>query len=233
MKKILPIITAALLIVTACNNQPKTTGETSVAVPTMPARALLSPYTARLIDITVNDFNAWDSMFHSRDSFFMANGLTNPGIGRELDNDKKIVVFSMVTDTQKAQAYDASPGRKDNMARAGITDATTPSYWNVIMDDTSHIPQHERLMVIHHVKDFVAWKKVFDSEGEASRQSNGLYDRLMARGIPDSNNVALIFAITDMARAKARVASPELKKIMTDAGVDSEPQLTWFKWVNM
>jgi hypothetical protein len=44
--------------------------------------------------------------------------------------------------------------------------------------------------------------------------------------------VTILFAITDMAKAKARVASPELKKIMADAGLVGPPTLTWFKWVN-
>ena len=233
MKRILSISIIVLLFATACNNQPKPAETAATAAFTPPAPALLPAYTGRFIELTVNDFDTWHGMFKARDSFFRANGLTDPGVGRELENDKKVVIFSTVTDMAKAQAYDVSPERKESMAKAGITDATTPSYWNVIMDDTSSIPQMPRVMVVHHVKDFDTWKKAFDAEGKTARLADGIYDRAMARGIPDSNSVVLIFAITDTAKAKARMASPELKKIMTDAGVDSAPQFTWFKWVNM
>ena len=35
----------------------------------------------------------------------------------------------------------------------------------------------------------------------------------------------------DIAKAKARASSPELKKIMTDAGVDSPPTVRWYKLI--
>ena len=66
----------------------------------------------------------------------------------------------------------------------------------------------------------------------AARSANGIVDRGMARNVDDPNTVTVLFAVTDMAKAKAHVASPELKKIMTDAGVDGPPTITWFKWQN-
>jgi hypothetical protein len=53
----------------------------------------------------------------------------------------------------------------------------------------------------------------------------------MARDFYDPNTVYLTFEVSDMAKAKARMASPELKKIMADAGVDSPPTIRWFKVV--
>jgi hypothetical protein len=44
--------------------------------------------------------------------------------------------------------------------------------------------------------------------------------------------VYVLFVVTDVAKAKARVASPELKKLMTDAGVDEPATVTFFKVVD-
>jgi hypothetical protein len=58
-----------------------------------------------------------------------------------------------------------------------------------------------------------------------------MVDRLLARSLIDSNMVYITFVVTDIAKAKARIASSELKKIMTDAGVDSPPTTRWFRMV--
>ena len=87
------------------------------------------------------------------------------------------------------------------------------------------------MAVSHHVKDFNAWLKAYDAEGDSSRRNNGLIERGIARNLQDSNTVSVLFEVSDMAKAKARTASPELKKIMTDAGVDSPPTFRWYKLI--
>ena len=77
------------------------------------------------------------------------------------------------------------------------------------------MPQDQRnVSVTHHVKNFDAWLKVYDGEGKDTRGcEDGTVDRAMSRGIEDTNMVSVVFVITQiMAKAKARVASPELKK---------------------
>ena len=54
----------------------------------------------------------------------------------------------------------------------------------------------------------------------------------IARDADDPNMVYIVFAITDMEKAKARMESPELKKLMTDAGVDSEPKFVKYTLMN-
>ena len=73
--------------------------------------------------------------------------------------------------------------------------------------------------------------KVFDSEGKETRAGYGLIDRGIARGNDDPNKVYVLFAVSDIAKAKARSASPELKKLMTDAGADGPPTINFYKLV--
>jgi len=224
MKQTLNMLIAAIVIImTSCNNQAKQ--------PDAKKASSVAPYNAVLVQHTVKDYAAWLPVFTASDSMCKAAGLTQPGVGRGLEDSNLVVVFQTASDMQKARDFNTSPGLKDAMDKAGVNSTPVISYLNVVFDDTSTIPQHERLMVTNHVKDFDIWKKAFDAEGDDARATNGLVLRAMARGIDDPNTVTLLFAITDMAKAKARVTSPELKKIMTDAGVDGPPQFTWFKWV--
>jgi len=87
------------------------------------------------------------------------------------------------------------------------------------------------MSVAHHVKDFDAWLKAFDAEGSAARAANGIIDRAILRDFYDPNTVYITSEVSDLAKAKARMSSPELKKAMADAGVDSPPTIRWYKLV--
>ena len=228
MKQISTLVIVALaLTFTACNNQPKPAAE----APAKKTVVSLPPYQAMLVQHHVADFDKWVAAFKGSDSVTKTGSITSKAVGRGLDNDKFVLVFATTTDLQKAKDFSNSKALKNAMANSGVTDTPAISFWNVSFDDTSAIPQQERLMVTHHVKDFDTWKKAFDAEGDSVRAANGLVERLLARSADEANTVTILFAVTDMGKAKARVSSPDLQKIMTDAGVDGPPTLTWFKWV--
>ncbi len=84
--------------------------------------------------------------------------------------------------------------------------------------------------VSHRVKDFDIWFKAYEADS-TGRSSNGLIERGIARNLQDSNTVSILFEVSDMAKAKARISSPELKKVMTDAGVEGPPTIRWYKLI--
>jgi len=184
-----------------------------------------------LIQHKVKDFDKWLPLYQAHDSARKASGLTEIAIGRGLDNNNEVTAAFKTDDIQKAKDFTASPGLKEAMQKGGVTGAPSIKYITVIRNDTSSIETKDRLMVSHHVKDFDAWLKVFDGEGKETRAANGLIDRGVARGVEDPNTVYVLFAVTDLAKAKARSASPELKKLMTDAGVDGPPTVNFYKLV--
>ncbi|MFZ1677758.1 MAG: hypothetical protein WBP41_00285 [Saprospiraceae bacterium] len=189
-----------------------------------------APYKAMLIRHQVSDYANWKVGFMAHDSMRSAYGIKSLAVGRGKDDQNTVIVLSEISDIQKAKDFAASPGLKEAMVKAGVTGTPTIEYINVIRDDTTTIPQNDRVMVSHHVKDFDTWLKAFDGEGKATRAANGIVDRGMARGIDDPNMIYLLFAITDMAKADARMQSEDLKKIMTDAGVDGAPSFFKFTW---
>ena len=85
-------------------------------------------------------------------------------------------------------------------------------------------------MVKHSVSDFGAFLKVYDGEGAETRKSHGLIDRAMSIGMEDSTSVQLVFAISDMEKAKARMQSAELKQLMADAKMVGEPKFFFYRF---
>lgn len=226
-----------LLFAFACNNSPdkeEKKADTVAAAPAAPvevAKPAFVPFDVMTVTHHVKDFAKWKVGFLAHDSARKAADLTSMGLGRGLEDSNLVLVVNKIGDLQKAKTFAASPNLKDVMKKAGVTGIPDIEYLHVIRNDDSKIESMDRLMVAHHVKNFDAWVKVFDGEGPATRAANGLVDRGLARGIQDSNMVYVLFAITDLAKAKARSTSPELKKLMTEAGVDSKPKISMFKLV--
>jgi hypothetical protein len=238
MKQVLASLSAVILLtfISCNNNEPakeetKTTNGDTAAATTVKESPAFRPFTITLIRHKVKDFDKWLPMYEAHDSARKANGLTELGLGRGLDNNNEITIALKTDDVQKAKDFANSPGLKEAMQKGGVTGAPSIKYITVIRDDNSNIESKDRLMVSHHVKDFDAWLKVFDSEGKDTRAGYGLIDRGIARGVDDPNTVYVLFAVSDMAKAKARLASPEMKKLMTDAGADGPPALNFYKLV--
>lgn len=209
----------------SCSNGPAKeetqTADTAAAV-VAPAevKPAFIPFKVALIQHKVRDFAKWEVQYYAHDSVRKAYGISHYVIGRDLKDSNLVYVIDKMDDLQKAKDFSMLPDLKKAMQKAGVISQPSFTFLNVVRNDDSPTDIAERLMVMHHVKDFESWLKAFDAEGPAVRSSNGMIDRGLARGIVDSNMVYIVFAVSDMAKAKARGASPELKKIMADAGVD-------------
>ena len=218
MKRILTLFTsAAFLFIVSCNSADD--GSDKMAS---------SSFKLIMIQHPVLDFQSWLPVYMAHDSIRQTYGISDYAIGVGTDDPTMVVVFNKITDEAKAKEFAALPALKEAMDLAGVTGNPTFQYMNVVRNDTTKIELKDRLMIAHHVKDFDAWIKVFDEEGMTKRKEHGLLDRGLSRGLDDPNMVYIVFAIADKAKATARINSEELKKIMTDAGVEGPPQFMYF-----
>ena len=74
-------------------------------------------------------------------------------------------------------------------------------------------------MLIHHqVKDYAAWKVVFDSVSDL-RRSNGEISNQIYRDEKDANSLTVLNTWDTFENARKFAESPELKAAMDKAGV--------------
>jgi quinol monooxygenase YgiN len=226
-----------MLSFAACNNGEEKTNSSSstdstslkadtvAAVPEAPK--LAAPFDVVEITHRVKDYDKWRPGFNSDSTARKANGLGELAVCRSIDNPNNVLVALKVSDMEKAKAFAADPRLKDVMEKNGVISKPTMNYFHVIRfkPDSN---EKQLVLVTHKVKDFAAWLKVFDGEGSSTRASNGLVDVALSRGIADSNLVHLVFDIKDMAKAKARMKDPALKKLMTDGGVIGTPKFEFY-----
>ncbi|MFV8325368.1 hypothetical protein [Flavobacterium sp. ZS1P14] len=229
LKPVLILVFTVAFLSCKNNKTEKTEPEEAKAMDTTSAVAVFEPFKVIVIKHKVADYDKWRKGYDAHDSMRKAYGITHFIVGRGIDDANMIVVINKFNDVQKAKDFSALPDLKDAMKKAGVTGKPEFSYYDVIRNDSTKIDQKDRLMVTHRVKDFDAWLKVYDAEGTDKRMDEGLIDRGMARSIDDPNMVALVFAITDMKKAKASMTSEAKKKLMMDAGVEGAPQMFFYK----
>src|ERR1700722_6785957 len=224
--------TAIILFFTSCSGsgtEDKKASDTTATTTTPPPPPPFKPFDVAVITHKVKNFDKWKAAYLSHDSVRKAYGLTDAGLGRGLQDSNVVTVTELVSDVKKAKEFSMLPNLKEAMKKGGVVGAPTFDFIHVIRYDTSKTDNNNRLEVVHKVKDFGAWLKVFDNEGSAARAGYGMVDKGLARGVDDSTMVYILFVVTDTAKASARGNSPELKKIMTDAGVVGAPRLKMFK----
>jgi hypothetical protein len=77
----------------------------------------------------------------------------------------------------------------------------------------------------HKVKDFKTWKPFYDADS-LRRNDAGLKELYVASSASDPNDVHIAFETNDFAKAQKFMESPDLQKVMEQAGVISEPKIT-------
>jgi quinol monooxygenase YgiN len=80
------------------------------------------------------------------------------------------------------------------------------------------------MLIQHKVKDFVEWKKVFDSAA-GLRTSSGELSAQVFRDVSDPNSITTINKWNSLANAQKFAHSPELKAAMEKAGVAGAPSV--------
>ena len=211
---------------TATDTTTTTTANTTTAKAPEPAPAF-KPFNVLRMKYKVANFAKWKPIYESHDSIRRSYGLTNYVLGRGMDDSNVVLVVLKMDDVNKAKELTASQGMKDRMKKAGIIGKPSFDYEDVVVADTSPIEQKARLMVTHKVKDWDAWKKEYDSHKQA-RMDAGLIDRVLGYKDGDNHMVSVVFAVTDMEKAKAFMKSKDLKDKMAQAGVEGPPTFFFY-----
>lgn len=226
MKKLLTILGAfSIILFFSCKSGEEKKADDTVK--TMEAKS----FKLMMIKHPVADFTKWKETYLAHDSMRLAYGVHHFVIGRAVADSNQLIVFEKIDDLQKAKDFTTIPDLKDAMAQAGVTGPPVFEYAEAIRSDDSKIDIKDRVLIKHRVKDFDAWLKVYDEEGMKTRSENGILDRGLARGLEDPNMVYIVFAIADKAKADARMQSEDLKTLMMNAGVEGQPEFTFYTLV--
>jgi len=78
-------------------------------------------------------------------------------------------------------------------------------------------------IVRHSVKEFAAWKQLFDKH--EGRIKAGFSDTRVYTAVDDPDDVAIVIEFDDLDKGMAFLNSDDLKQAMQDGGVTEQPTL--------
>jgi uncharacterized protein YeaO (DUF488 family) len=93
-------------------------------------------------------------------------------------------------------------------------------------EPTAPVKPANLMTVIAKVANFAKWLPDYESH-DSMRQSFGLHNFSVARGVQDTNMVMVVLTMDDAAKAKEFAASPDLKARMKKGGVISAPTISF------
>jgi uncharacterized protein YeaO (DUF488 family) len=227
------MIATATLFLGSCNSEADKKSETPVDTPaakmeTPPPATTSGPSSVMIVKHKVADYDKWKISYESHDSIRLAYGLHNYVIARGTEDPGMVMVVVKMDDVNKAKTFAAMPELKERMKKGGVVGAPSIDYLETVMNDTTAISQSVRLMVNHKVRDWDTWKKAYDSHKQA-RMDAGLTDRALGHTVGDNHSVTIVFAVSDVAKAKAFISSNDLKEKMAQAGVEGPPSFFFYK----
>ncbi len=84
------------------------------------------------------------------------------------------------------------------------------------------------MIIHHHVRDYQAWRPVYDAH-EPARASAGLSNGRVFRSTDDPQDIPILFDMADRQKAQAFAASDDLKVAMQRAGVEGKPEMQFIE----
>jgi hypothetical protein len=217
--------------ISSCNNDGEKKADDkaadSSAVKAPEPAAPVKPANLMVVIHKVANYAKWQTGFEASDSLKNAYGLHNYVLARGVKDTNMVMVVVKMDDVAKAKEFAALPALKAAMQKGGVIGMPTISFLDVQMQDTTTNTTATRVMVTHKVKDWDAWKKVFD-EDKPNRINAGFTDRLLAYDIGDNHKVSMVLLVSDMAKAEAFSKSPELKAKMEAGGVEGPPSFFYY-----
>lgn len=205
------------------DDKPADSSAVKVSEPMAPAK----PANLMIVMHKVANFAKWKANYEAHDSMRTAYGLHNYVLARGLKDTNMVMVAVKMDDAARAKEFAASPDLKAAMQKSGVIGAPTVSYLDVQMQDNSENTTSTRMMVTHKVKDWDAWKKVYD-EDKTNRMNAGLTDRVLSYSVGDNHQVNIVFLVSDLKKAEDFSTSPELKAKMQAGGVEGAPTFFYY-----
>lgn len=182
------------------------------------------PPLAILVTHTVTSYDAWKSAYDAHRDARKAASFLGDHLNR---NGNEVAVYLPATDRAKVMAFVDSADLRAAMQHGGVTSPPRIEWLKPVED--GHIADRSTasMLVVHAVKDFAAWKKVYDSV-EGLRKRHGIFGAAVNQALDNPNLVIVYHQAETRAELQAFVDSAELMAAMQQAGVSGPPEIRFY-----
>ena len=186
------------------------------------------PPAAVIVSYKVGDFDQWKTVFEAGEANRAASGFLGHHVNRAEGDPNTLAIYFAISDVEAARAYAASDDVKALMQNATVVSAPDMAWATPVLESIVWDRELPAVMISHAVADFEAWLEEYSSdEANVMRQAGGIIGHAVNRSI-DNPNVAVVYHQAETFDAlHALTSSDELRLVMKEAGVTSEPEFSY------
>ena len=171
----------------------------------------------------VADYESWKTVFDEHERVRREYGQLEHRVFRAVDDPNRVVVHNDFPTEEAGRGLMNDPSLPAAMKRAGVTDEP----WLGLIERVDRKRYAEGpvgvTMAVHHrVRDYEAWKRVFD-EHEDVRRSYGQLEHRIYHPLGDPLQLVVHNDFPTVQAAESFGADPSLPEAMQRAGVEGEP----------
>ena len=182
------------------------------------------PPAAVVVTHPVADFDRWKAGFDDHEPVRKANGFLGHHLNRAQDDPNRVSIYLAVADIEQARAFVASDDLRDIMQEVGVTGPPEMTWVTPVREAIVWDRELPGFLLSHTVADFDAWLEGYDG-ADALRKSDGIIGHAANRSIDDPSRAVVYHQAETFEDLRGFLADPELKALMENAGVTSEPEV--------
>lgn len=185
----------------------------------------LPPY-AILLTHRVEDVDRWKAGFDDHEPARRGAGILGHHINRAQDDPHLITVYLTISDLDDAKAFTSSPELGKVMQNVGVVSPPQIRWLQPIRNEIVSDRQLPAFLLHHHVADFDTWLAGYDAAGEL-QHSAGIIGHGANRSLDDPSLITVYHQAESFDALHSFLADPQLQIAMKEAGVTSEPHVTF------
>ncbi len=184
------------------------------------------PPAALMMMYEVADFDAWKTVFDANEQGRIDNGFVGHHINRSEGDPNALAIYLAVGDIDAARAYAESDELKSLMAQAGVSSPPERMWVTPLRESAVFDRELPAMILSHRVEDLDAWLEGYDAAAEL-QAAGGIIGHAANQSIDDPALVVVYHQAESFDTLRAFLRSDELRTAMKEAGVASEPEVTF------
>lgn len=182
----------------------------------------------------VQDFDRWKAGFEANEGLRKRASIVGHHINRAEDDPNLVSVYLALTDLDEGKAFTTSDELKSVMKDVGVISPPEFRWMAPVRDAVVWDRELPAFMLSHRVSNFEEWLDGYN-DADSLREQNGIVGHAASQALDDPSVALVYHQAESFDTLRDFLDNDELKSAMKDAGVSSEPAISFVTggWAKM
>lgn len=192
------------------------------------------PPFALIAKFRVQDFDSWHAGFDSHEDMRKSASIVGHHINRAEEDPDLVMIYLAFTDMDRAKAFTTSDELKMVMKEVGVISPAEFQWMRPVREAVVWDRELPAFLLSHRVSDFDEWLEGYNA-ADSLRDEHGIIGHAANRSLDDPAVAMVYHQAEAFDTLRAFLDNDDLKSAMKDAGVSSEPAISFVTggWAKM